>query len=82
MNEPGMKEIKSLPLPERIQVVEDIWDSIANDADGIPLTEAQMLELDRRLEMYHLDPKAGSTWIEVRDQPGPTTTLKQPVTRN
>ncbi len=68
MNERGMREIKSLPMPERIQVVEDIWDSIANEVDRIPLTDAQKLELDHRLKLYHLDSQSGSTWVEARDR--------------
>lgn len=43
----------SLSVEERLQLVGDIWDSIADDAnaspDLLPLTDAQMAELDRRI---------------------------------
>ncbi|MCH7859625.1 MAG: addiction module protein [Candidatus Marinimicrobia bacterium] len=61
-------DIKSLPIPDRIQLVEDIWDSIAVESGELPLTDAQKKELDRRLAKYHLDPQAGSAWADVRDR--------------
>ena len=63
-----MTDIKSLPIPERIQLVEDIWDSIAVESGELPLTDAQKRELDQRLAKYQLDPQAGSAWAEVRDR--------------
>jgi putative addiction module component (TIGR02574 family) len=51
-----------LSLSERIQLVEDLWDSIASAPESIDLTEDQRKELDRRLEAYHKHPTAGSPW--------------------
>ena len=68
MTSERITDIKSLPIPERIQLVEDIWDSIAVESGELPLTDAQKKELDRRLSKYHLDPQAGSAWAEVRDR--------------
>ncbi|MBT8421465.1 MAG: addiction module protein [Gammaproteobacteria bacterium] len=48
-----------IPIPDRIRLVEDIWDSIAMDvaADSasLRLTDAQRAELDWRLEAYASD---------------------------
>ena len=68
-----MKQIKTgdfmeLSVPERIQLVEDIWDSIASVPDSVPLTEEQKDELDRRLYAYHKDPSAGSPWNLVKER--------------
>ncbi len=57
-------DILELSVAERIQVVEDIWDSIA----AVPLNEDQKKELDHRLEAYHQSPDAGSPWNEVRER--------------
>jgi putative addiction module component (TIGR02574 family) len=46
--------------------VEEIWDSIAVDAEQLPLTEAQRQDLQRRLAAYEADRRAGSTWEEVK----------------
>jgi putative addiction module component (TIGR02574 family) len=58
--------IDRLSIPERILLVEEIWDSIAETPDEVTLTEAQRAELDRRLAAYEADPQAGSTWEEVK----------------
>ncbi len=59
-------DILRLSVPERIQIVEDIWDSIAEVPHEIPVTEAQRAELDRRLDAYHENPAEGSSWEEVK----------------
>jgi len=61
-------DILSLSVPERILLVEDIWDSIVEIPDVVPLTAAQKQELDSRLDAYHRDPQAGSPWSEVRER--------------
>jgi len=58
--------IDQLSVAERILLVEEIWDSIADAPDEVPLTDAQRSELDRRLDAYEADPHAGSTWEEVK----------------
>jgi putative addiction module component (TIGR02574 family) len=47
-----MSEIQQLSVKDRIELVEAIWDSIAIEADKIPLTEQQRLELDRRFDRF------------------------------
>ena len=42
-------DIKQLDIAERIQLVEDLWDSVATRSSNFPITEAQKAELDRRL---------------------------------
>jgi putative addiction module component (TIGR02574 family) len=65
-----LKEALHLRPDERIQLVEDIWDSIAAEPEVLPLTEAQKKELDRRLERVRRNPDAGSPWSEVRKRLG------------
>ncbi len=64
----GKADILRLSVSERIQLVQDIWDSIAEVPDSLPLTEEQKAELDRRLDAYHRDPNAGSPWSVVRQR--------------
>jgi len=56
----------SLSVPERIILVEDIWDSVSEVPDAVVLTEEQKAELDRRIDAYHKNPGEGSPWSEVR----------------
>jgi putative addiction module component (TIGR02574 family) len=58
-------DVLDLSIPERIQLVEDIWDSIANHADSVALTESEKRIIDERLEAYHQNPDLGSPWKEV-----------------
>jgi putative addiction module component (TIGR02574 family) len=46
-------DLLELSVSERIQLVEDLWDSIVAVPESIQLTEAQRQELDRRLDAYH-----------------------------
>ncbi len=63
-------EISQLSISERIQLAEDLWDSILEQQDEVPLTDAQQQELDRRLERYQQEPTSGSTWGEVKQRLG------------
>jgi putative addiction module component (TIGR02574 family) len=49
MGQTTLEELRQLSIAERIQLVEDLWDSIAADSASAPLTAAQKTELDRRL---------------------------------
>ena len=60
------EEAKKLSIQERIALVEEIWDSIAEDNGCFELTEAQKQELDRRLESFHANPSHGRTWEEIK----------------
>ena len=62
------EEWKRLSIAERIELVEDIWDSIAEESDRLPLTDAQRAELDRRRALYEADPERTRTWSEVRER--------------
>jgi putative addiction module component (TIGR02574 family) len=55
-----------LSLAERILLVEELWDSIAATPESVTLSEAQERDLQRRLDAYRDDPRAGSPWEEVK----------------
>ena len=61
-----LADMSELSVPERILLVEDLWDSIAKDADAVPITRAQRAELDLRLEAHTRDPDEGETWETIR----------------
>jgi putative addiction module component (TIGR02574 family) len=66
MSKVSLADVLELSVAERIQMVEDIWDSIAAMPKPLPPTQAQRDELDRRLEDYHQNPDEGSPWEEVK----------------
>ncbi|WP_293369381.1 addiction module protein [Nevskia sp.] len=58
---------RSLPISERIELVEDIWDSIAEETGGsLELSPEQRAELHRRLAAHHADPSSSIPWDQVR----------------
>lgn len=62
------EEAKKLSIAERINLVEEIWDSIAEENGCFELSEVQKQELDRRLESFRADPSRGRTWEEIRSE--------------
>jgi len=63
-----LSEILQLSIAERIQLAEDIWDSVAAFPEAIPLTDAQKEELDRRVQAYAQNPNEGISWDELKDR--------------
>jgi putative addiction module component (TIGR02574 family) len=63
---PLLKQILDLPADQRLQLVEDIWDSLAQSEASVPVPEWHREELDRRLA----DPAENATesWDTVRQR--------------
>jgi putative addiction module component (TIGR02574 family) len=68
MGKVSIADVLELSVPERILLVEDIWDSIAVMPQAIPLTQAQREELDRRIEDYHAHPDEGTPWETIKSR--------------
>ncbi len=60
--------ILELSVPERLRIVEDIWDSIAEDSDHLEISDDLKAELDRRMDAYEKNPHEGVPWEELRDR--------------
>ena len=67
MSPAQIEEILNLSVEERIQLVEAIWDSIAENPESLPITDAQRHELNRRLSEHLKDPGAARPWSQVRE---------------
>ena len=61
-------DILSLSVPERIQLAEDIWDSVPEVPESVELSDLEREELERRFQAYHDDPAAGSPWETVKQR--------------
>ena len=59
-------DIDQLTVPQRLELIALLWDSIPDSVDDLPLPESHRRELERRLAAADADPKAGSPWEEVR----------------
>ncbi|MEK6679074.1 MAG: addiction module protein [Nitrospirota bacterium] len=54
-----------LSIPERVQLVEDIWDTIAEKTELVEITKEEKKIINERLEAYHKNPELGSPWEDV-----------------
>lgn len=62
-------ELRKLSVAERIQLAEDLWDSIAQEPADVPgLTQAQRQELQRRLREHEREPSTAIAWEQVRTE--------------
>lgn len=65
---PDFDRLRTLPIPDRLQLVEDLWDTIAAESpdEALPVSPELQAELDRRLAAHHADPSSARPWDEVR----------------
>lgn len=59
-------EITKLSTPEKILLVEDLWDNIASDESVVPVPQSHIDELDKRLKRYELGPGNLLSFEELR----------------
>jgi putative addiction module component (TIGR02574 family) len=68
MGEPSVR-IESLSKDERLDLLERLWDSLSETPAGVPVTQAQRAELDRRSDALDRDVAKGRAlgvpWDEV-----------------
>jgi len=61
--EPGFEQMTSA---ERILYVQDLWDRIAEEPEGVPVSDEMKAELDRRLATHRKDPSSAIPWERVK----------------
>lgn len=57
--------LRELPIKERVELVEELWDSIAADQEKLKLTPEQASLLDARLKTYEMDREPGRSAVDV-----------------
>jgi putative addiction module component (TIGR02574 family) len=66
--------LDALSSEEQLALLDEIWERLSQHPADIPLTDAQRVELDRRLEALEEDIRAGRPlgrpWSEVREDLG------------
>ena len=64
----SISELRLLSPEQRLILVEALWDSLVEQPDAVPVTDAQKRELDARLEAHGRDSDGGASWNDVRDR--------------
>lgn len=62
----SIDEIKQLDVTERILLVEEIWDSIANEQENVGLSAYEKEVLDVRLASLEQDSNMLLSWDEIK----------------
>ena len=58
-------KIREVPVEDRMRLVEDIWDSIAEEQGILAISDEQRKEIDRRLEAYRISNEPGAPALEA-----------------
>ncbi len=61
-------EVFELTVPEKLQLLEDLWDSIALNPEQIPVLDWQKEELSKRKAAHLQNPDAGSSWEAAKER--------------
>ncbi|MGB6042786.1 MAG: addiction module protein [Pirellulales bacterium] len=62
-----LSELTSLPVTDRLRVVESLWDSIESDTP-VSISPEQRDEINRRIEAHEANPGELLTWDQVLDR--------------
>lgn len=60
-------EINRLYLPEKLLLIADVWDSIAQSNNELPMPEWQKKELDLRYQSYKAGRQNLHDWASVHE---------------
>jgi len=59
-------DIKLLSIPDRLDLIGRLWDSIPDSADALPVPDSHRQEVERRLAAADADPGAAIPWEQVK----------------
>lgn len=59
---------KNLPLPERLELLDALWESIVEEGYEPPLTSAQADEIDHRLKAHQRNPHDVVDWQSIKTE--------------
>jgi putative addiction module component (TIGR02574 family) len=60
--------INQLSVAERLDLISELWDSIPDSLEELPIPDWQREELERRLAAADADPGGAIPWEEVRQR--------------
>ncbi len=78
-SESAINEIKKLSLPERVLVVEEIWNSIFISDNYSELAKKQYVNLNRKTFPYYVSPRHGDSWDGIEENLEKINSLKRNI---
>lgn len=67
ITQPIIESFRKLSPSEKIRLLQELWDEIAEEAAQTPLSEAHRRLLDERLQQHDEHPNDVEPWEKVRD---------------
>ena len=61
-------DIEKLDTDQRLELIEELWESLRVNPEGIPVSDEQKKELDRRLDRLESDEAPGIPREAVRER--------------
>ena len=66
MSSPLLETAKNLPLADRVELIDALWESVAREGYDPPVPPEQADELDRRLEAHQQNPDNVISWDSIK----------------
>jgi putative addiction module component (TIGR02574 family) len=63
-----ISEALALPPAARLDVIDQLWESLAACPEALELTDAQRSELDKRIAEMDARPGSGIAWEDVKTE--------------
>lgn len=67
ITQPIIESFRKLPAGEKIRLLQELWDEVAEEAARTPLSESHRQLLDERLQQHSDSPDDVEPWEKVRD---------------
>ena len=64
----AIPQFAELSSSEKLLLLEELWDDLADRPAEVPLSDWQKREFERRYQEFLQNPTEGSPWSEVRER--------------
>lgn len=64
----AIPQFAELSSSEKLLLLEELWDDLADHPSEVPVPDWQKRELERRYQEFLQNPTEGSPWSEVRER--------------
>ena len=78
----SIADISQLTVDERFGLIAELWDSLRNRIDGLPLSDTERAVIDERRVAHRSDPASAIAWETVRAELAADQTLDDAGSRH
>jgi len=64
----AIPHLDEMSASEKLLILEELWDNVAEQPSDVPVPDWQRQELERRYQEHLANPSADSPWPEVRER--------------